>query len=257
MLDYETLRLIWWAILGVLLIGFAITDGFDLGVAAILRFIGRSEEERHTVLSSVEPVWEGNQVWFVLAGGATFAAWPILYATSFSGLYLAMFLLLITFILRPVGFGFRNQLDDPRWRNVWDWALCIGGIAAPLLFGVAFGNLFLGVPFHFDDLRRPVYTGEFFNLLHPFALLCGLVSLAMIVMHGSAYAALKIEDPFSQRAAAAGGTAALLFAAFFIVAGIWVLTGLDGHRIVAGADPFAASNPLMKTVVKVCWGMAR
>ena len=251
MLDYETLRVIWWLILGVLLIGFAITDGFDMGVAAIFRFISRSEDERHALLSSVEPVWEGNQVWFILAGGATFAAWPLLYATSFSGLYPAIFLLLLTFILRPVGFGFRSHVDDPRWRNLWDWVLFGSGTGAALLFGVAFGNLFLGVPFHFDALQRPVYTGGFFNLLHPFALTVGVVSLAMLVMHGAAYAALKVEQPLSQRAAALGGIAALVFAAAFLVTGFWVVGGLDGYHIVSAVDPLAPSNPLLKTVERV------
>jgi len=248
MLDYETLRLIWWLILGVLLIGFAIMDGFDLGVAAIFRLVGRTDEERNAVLAAVEPVWEGNQVWFILAGGAVFAAWPLLYAASFSGLYLAMFLVLVTFILRPVGFTFRDKVDHTRWRNVWDGALTGGGAAGALLFGVAFGNLFLGIPFHFDELQRPVYTGGFFNLLHPFALLSGLVSLSMIVMHGASYAALKVENPMSTRAATIGGTAALLFAAAFIAAGVWVIGSLEGHRIVAGANPFAPSNPLLKSV---------
>ena len=170
MFDYETLRVIWWLLLGTLLIGFAITDGFDLGVGAIFRFVGRTDEERRALLESVEPVWEGNQVWFILAGGAVFAAWPLLYAASFSGLYLAMFLILVAFILRPVGFTYRNKLPDARWRNAWDFALLIGGAVPALLFGVAFGNLFLGVPFHFDELQRPVYTAGFFNLLHPYAL---------------------------------------------------------------------------------------
>ena len=125
--DYETLRLIWWLILGALLIGFALTDGFDLGVGATFRFVGRTDEERRALLESIEPVWDGNQVWFILAGGAVFAAWPLLYAAAFSGLYLAMFVLLVALILRPVGFVFRNKLPDRRWRNTWDWALTVGG----------------------------------------------------------------------------------------------------------------------------------
>src|SRR6202042_1775796 len=154
--DYETLRVIWWLILGTLLIGFAVMDGFDLGVGIIFRFIGRSDEERRAVLESVEPVWEGNQVWFVLGGGAVFAAWPLLSAASFSSLYLAMFLILIALIVRPVGVAFRNKLPDQRGRDFWDWMLLIAGAVPALLFGVAFGNLFLGVPYHFDELMRPV-----------------------------------------------------------------------------------------------------
>ena len=248
--DYATLRVIWWLILGALLIGFAIMDGFDLGVGATFRFLGRTDEERRALLESVEPVWEGNQVWFILGGGAVFAAWPLLYAASFSGLYLAMYALLVAFILRPVGFNFRDKLADPAWRNVWDWAVLLGGAVPALLSGVAFGNLFLGLPFHFDELRRPVFAGGFFGLLHPFALLAGVVSLAMLVMHGSAYAALKVGEPMSSRAAALGRKAAVAFAIAFIAAGIWVGSALNGQRIAGGVDPHAASNPLAKHVVE-------
>jgi cytochrome bd ubiquinol oxidase subunit II len=251
--DYETLRLIWWLLLGTLLIGFAIMDGFDLGVGATFRFLGRTDEERRALLESIEPVWEGNQVWLILGGGAVFAAWPLLYAASFSGLYLAMFALLAVLILRPVGFTWRNQLADAQWRSVWDVTLMLGGAVPALLCGVAFGNLFLGLPFHFDELRRPVFTGGFFGLLHPFALLAGVVSLAMLVMHGSAYASLKVGEPMSQRAAALGRWAAVAFAGAFAAAGAWV-AGMPGHHIVSGADPLGPSNPLHKHVALVAGG---
>jgi cytochrome d ubiquinol oxidase subunit II len=246
--DYATLRLIWWLILGVLLIGFAIMDGFDLGVGATFRFLGRTDEERQVLLESIEPVWDGNQVWFILGGGAVFAAWPLLYAAAFSGLYLAMFLLLGALILRPVGFTFRNKLASERWRNVWDWALFIGGAVPALLCGLAFGNLFLGLPFHFDALLRPVFTGNFFTLLRPFALLAGVVSLAMLIMHGSTYAAAKVGEPMATRAAALGRWAAVVFAVGFVVAGLWVGSAIDGQQIVSGVNTLAASNPLTKHV---------
>ena len=248
MFDYSVLRVIWWLILGVLLIGFAIADGFDMGVAAVFRFVGRNDEERRSLLESVEPVWEGNQVWFILGGGAVFAAWPLLYAASFSNLYLAMLLVLLTFILRPVGFTFRNKIADPRWRSVWDWTLTGTGLVAPLLFGVAFGNLFLGIPFHFDSLMRPMYTGGFFNLLSPFALLVGIVSLAMLVQHGATYASLKADQTLSKRAAAVGGYAAFAFILTFVLAGVWVAYRMAGDHIVSGADPQGPSNPLLKSV---------
>jgi cytochrome bd ubiquinol oxidase subunit II len=246
--DYETLRVIWWLILGTLLIGFAVTDGFDLGVGIIFRFVGRTDEERRALLECIEPVWEGNQVWFILAGGAVFAAWPLLYAASFSCLYLAMFLILIALILRPVGFNFRNKLPDTRWRNFWDWTLLIAGAVPALLFGVAFGNLFLGIAFHFDELMRPVYTAGFLSLLQPFALLAGVVSLSMLVLHGASYAALKAGEPMSARAASIGAAAAIVFAIAFAAAGAWLATGLDGQTITSGADPMGASNPLLKSV---------
>lgn len=246
--DYETLRLIWWLLLGVLLAGFALTDGFDLGVAILHRFVGKNDAERRALLESIEPVWEGNQVWFILGGGAVFAAWPLLYAASFSGFYLAMFLVLVALILRPVGFSFRNKLADPRWRDLWDWALFVGGALPALLFGVAFGNLFLGVPFHFDALQRPVYTGTFISVLHPFALLAGLISLCMIIMHGAAYAAFKVEDPMAARARAAGEMAALLLLLLFGLAGWWLAYGIEGLRITGGLDPGGPSDPLRKIV---------
>jgi cytochrome bd ubiquinol oxidase subunit II len=246
--DYATLRLIWWLILGLLLIGFAVMDGFDLGVGASFRFIGRTEEERRALLESVEPVWEGNQVWFILGGGAVFAAWPLLYAASFSGLYLAMFLLLVALILRPVGFNFRGKIPDARWRDACDWALTLAGAVPAVLFGVAFGNLFLGLPFHYDELQRPLFSGSFFSLLHPFALLAGIVSLAMLIMHGAAYAALRVGDPMAQRASGVGRIAAVVFIVAFILGGVWV-GRLDGAHIVGGADPLGASNPLGKKVL--------
>ncbi len=247
MLDYETVRTIWWLLLGALLIGFAVTDGFDLGVAALYRWLGRNDVERRALLESIEPVWDGNQVWLILAGGAVFAAWPLLYAASFSGLYFAMLLVLLALILRPVGFFFRNKIEQARWRNAWDWALFISGAVPALLFGVAFGNLFLGVPFHIDELGRPVYTGGFFNLLHPFALLAGVTSLAMIVMHGAAYAALKVEEPLAARARRAGAVAAVVLLVAFTAAGLW-LTTLKGLAIAGALDRAGPSNPLRKSV---------
>jgi cytochrome d ubiquinol oxidase subunit II len=252
--DYESLRLIWWLLLGVLLIGFALTDGFDLGLAAIHRFIGKDDAERRSLLASIEPVFDGNLVWFILAGGAVFAAWPLLYAASFSALYLAMFLVLLALILRPVGFSFRNKLTEPRWRNVWDWALFTGGAAPALLFGVAFGNLFLGTPFRIDEMGRSVYSGGFFNLLHPFALLVGLVSLSMLVLHGAAYGAMKAEDPMAARARATGRFASLALLVTFSLSGVWLAYGIDGLRIVGELDPAGPSNPLRKSVEVVRGG---
>ena len=246
--DYETLRIIWWALLGALLIGFVVMDGFDLGLGAIFRFVGRTDEERRALLESVEPVWEGNQVWFILGGGAAFAAWPLLYAASFSGFYPAMFLVLAALILRPVGFVYRNKLADRRWRSTWDWALVLSGGLPALILGVAFGNLFLGVPFHFDALARPVFTGGLIDLLRPFALLVGLISLAMLVLHGATYAALKVEAPMGARAASVGGAAAIVLLVTFSIAGLWIARGIDGLQIAGTLDLNGPSNPLRKTV---------
>jgi len=248
MLTYETLRVLWWLLLGVLLIGFAIMDGFDLGLGATFRFLGRTDDERRVLIGSFEPVWEGNQVWFILAGGAVFAAWPLLYAASFSSLYPAMFLLLVALILRPVGFGFRNHLSSPLWRGTWDWALTVGGALPGLLFGVAFGNLFMGLPFHFDAMQRPIYSGGFFNLLGPFALLCGVVSLSMLILHGASYAAMKVGEPMAGRARLLGRIASVVFAGAFIGAGFWLESTIGGYRIISAVDHGGPSNPVFKTV---------
>ena len=169
MIDYELLRVIWWCLVGVLLIGFAVTDGFDLGVGALLTLIGKNDKERRVMINTVGPHWDGNQVWFITAGGAIFAAWPMIYATAFSGFYLALALTLIALWMRPIGFDYRSKLPNPQWRKAWDWALFAGGIIPSLIFGVAFGNLLLGVPFELDNTLKSTYTGSFFGLLTPFA----------------------------------------------------------------------------------------
>lgn len=248
-LDYATLRVIWWLLLGILLIGFAVMDGFDLGIGALLPFVARKDEERRTVLNVIGPVWEGNQIWLVLGGGAIFAAWPPLYAVSFSGFYLAMFVVLVALILRPVGFKFRSKIADPRWRSAWDWGLFVGGAVPALIFGVAMGNVLLGVPFHFDDSLRPFYTGSFLGLLRPFALLCGLVSVAMLCLHGAALLAIKTDDVVAQRAAVIGRWSGWIALALFVLGGIWLVLGVDGYTITSAVAGDAPSNPLAKTVV--------
>ncbi|ALN55998.1 cytochrome d ubiquinol oxidase, subunit II [Lysobacter enzymogenes] len=253
MIDYALLRELWWLLLGVLLIGFALTDGYDLGLGAILRLIGRDDVERRMALEAIEPNWEGNQVWFILGGGAVFAAWPLLYAASFSALYFAMFLLLVALILRPVGFAFRNRLPHARWRGAWDWALTIAGAVPSLVFGVAFGNLFLGVPFHFTEQLLPVFDGSFLGLFHPFALLAGVVSLAMLVMHGASYAAMRVEDPVGARARRIARIAAAATIAAFAGAGAW-LRSLPGTAIVGAWNTGAPSDPLAKQAIAVDGG---
>ncbi|OLP60171.1 cytochrome d ubiquinol oxidase subunit II [Xaviernesmea oryzae] len=247
-LDYETLRLVWWLLLGVLLIGFAVMDGFDLGIGALLPFAARTDEERRTLINLVGPTWEGNQVWLILGGGAIFAAWPALYAVSFSGFYLAMITILLALILRPVGFKFRGKIADPRWRAVWDWALFIGGFVPALIFGVAVGNVLLGVPFGLDGTLRPFYTGSFFGLLRPFALLSGLISVAMLVAHGAAVIALRTEGAVAERAATYGRLAAMAAFVLFALAGLWVAFLLPGYVVTSAQDAFGPSNPLSKTV---------
>jgi len=249
MFDFETLKVIWWLLLGVLLIGFAIMDGFDLGVGMLLPFIAHSDTERRVVINTVGPVWEGNQVWLILGGGAIFAAWPALYAASFSGFYLAMLLVLAALILRPVGFKFRSKMPGARWRTNWDWALFVGGAVPSLVFGVAMGNLIEGVPFSFDSELRATYTFGLLYLLNPFALLSGLVSVAMLVTHGAVYLAMKTDGDLARRARAVSRFAALVWVALFALAGIWIRRSHYGMAIVTGALPGGEPDPLAKTAV--------
>ncbi|WP_159995067.1 cytochrome d ubiquinol oxidase subunit II [Roseomonas sp. 18066] len=250
LLDYPTLRLIWWVLLGVLLIGFAATDGFDLGVGALLPFVGRTDLERRVAINTIGPVWEGNQVWLILGGGAIFAAWPPLYAVSFSGFYLAMFVVLAALILRPVGFKYRGKRDDPRWRAAWDWALFTGGFVPALIFGVAVGNVLQGVPFRLTDEYGIRYEGSFFGLLNPFALLCGLLSLSMMVMHGGAWLSLKATGAVAERGRRYGSIAALAALALFALCGLLTWLWLGGYRITSPIDPAGPSAPLLKTVTR-------
>ncbi len=247
---YDLLRFLWWALLGILLIGFAVLDGYDLGTAMLLPFIGRSDAERRQLRGTIEPTWEGHQVWLVLGAGAAFAAWPFLYAASFSGFYLAMFLVLVALILRPVGFTFRNRIAAPAWRALWDWALFAGGFVPALIFGVAFGNLLQGVPFGFDADLRLAYTGSFWGLLNPFAILAGLVSVAMLAMHGGAWVALKADGAVAERARSVASHAGLAAAILFTLAGLWVAFGLEGYVIAGGLAHDGPSNPLAKTVAR-------
>jgi cytochrome d ubiquinol oxidase subunit II len=238
----------------VLLIGFAIFDGFDLGVAALLPLVGHDDGERRLLINAVGPVWEGNQVWFILGGGAAFAAWPPVYAASFSGFYVAMFLVLVALILRPVAFKFRSKIEDSRWRLTWDWVLCVGGIVPAVVFGVAFGNLLQGVPFHLDSELRPFYTGGFLELLNPFGLLAGLVSLAMLVMHGAAFAAVKTSGPVAGRSRRYAMSAALATTALFALGGVAVAQWVPGYAVASPIDPFGPSNPLYKEVAVAAGG---
>lgn len=248
-LDFATLRLIWWGLMGVLLIGFALTDGFDLGVGALLPFVAKTDEERRMVINTVGATWEGNQVWFILGGGAIFAAWPFVYAVSFSGFYLAMFLVLAALILRPVSFKYRSKRPHPRWRSFWDWCLFVSGFVPALVFGVAVGNVMIGAPFRLDGDLRSFYEGTLLGLFTPFSLLCGLLSVAMLALHGAAWLGLKAErGPVADRARAIGTVAAVLSLILFAAGGLYAAFGDLGFRITGALDVNGFSNPLRTTV---------
>jgi len=249
MFDYESLKLIWWVLVGVLLIGFALTDGFDLGAAALMPFVGRTDNERRVVINTIAPHWDGNQVWLITAGGALFAAWPLVYAASFSGFYWAMLLVLFALFVRPVSFDYRSKLENTRWRQTWDWGLFVGGLVPSLVFGVAFGNLLLGVPFQFDADLRVTYYGSFWQLLNPFGLLAGVVSLSMLLLHGATWLMMRTEADVARRSRRAAQVTALVYLVAFIGAGAWLWLGNIQGQVLQGAlDTGAALNPLGKQV---------
>jgi cytochrome d ubiquinol oxidase subunit II len=248
-LDYEILKLVWWLLVGVLFIGFAVTDGMDMGVGTLLPFLGKNDAERRVIINTVGPHWDGNQVWLITAGGAIFAAWPLVYGAAFSGFYFAMLLALFALFFRPVGFDYRSKIENKAWRNAWDWGLFIGGAVPALVFGIAFGNLLQGVPFHLDELLRPYYTGSFFALLNPFALLAGLISLGMLTLHGAIWLQLRTAEPIASRAKAWAKVTGLATIIGFALAGLWVTFFVDGFRVVSMPPTDAIPNPLTKEVV--------
>ena len=255
MFDYETLKFAWWILVGALLMGFAITDGMDMGVGSLLPFVARTDTERRIAINTVGPHWDGNQVWFITAGGALFAAWPAVYAAAFSGFYMAMLLVLFALFFRPVGFDYRSKIDDKRWRNAWDWGLFLGGAIPALIFGVAFGNLLQGVPFQLDDMLRAHYQGSLLGallpLLNPFALLAGVISLTMLSVHGGVWLQLRADDPVAARSRALVMKLSPIVAIAFALAGVWLWFGVEGYRIVSEPPHGAMPNPLDKQVVRV------
>lgn len=250
MITYELLRFVWWVLIGVLLIGFAVADGFDMGVGMLSRILGRTDTDRRIMINSIAPHWDGNQVWLITAGGALFAAWPTVYAAAFSGFYVAMILVLASLFFRPIGFDYRSKIEDVRWRGMWDWAIFIGSFVPPLVIGVAFGNLLQGVPFHMDEYLRLFYTGNFFQLLNPFALLAGIVSLTMILTQGATYLQMRTVGELHVRSRTAAQISALVMLVCFVLAGIWVVNGIDGYVVNTVLDHNAASNPLGKEVTR-------
>lgn len=248
MFDYEVLRFVWWLLIGVLFIGFAVTDGFDMGVGILVRIIGKTDTDRRVMINAIAPHWDGNQVWLITAAGALFAAWPMVYAAAFSGFYAAMMLVLCALFFRPLGFDYRSKVDHNRWRNLWDWGIFIGSFVPALVFGVAFGNLLLGVPFHFDDYLRFYYTGNLLQLLNPFGLLAGMVSLTMLITQGATYLQMRTTGELHQRTRTASQVSALVMMVCFLIAGIWLVKGIDGYVVTSVINTVAESNPLRKTV---------
>jgi len=247
MFDYETLKIIWWVLMVTLLLGFALTGGFDLGVATLLPWVGRTDDERRVAIGTIHATWEGNQTWLITFGAALFAAWPMVYAAGFSVLYIALIFTLFALFLRPLGFDYRDKLKSPRWRNNWDWGLFVGGAFPALVFGVAIGNLFLGLPFTFNADMRISYQGGFFGLFSPFGVFCGVLGLAMLALHGAAWIHLRTDEIVQSRARRATIVLGLGVAALFAIGGWWMQT-IPGLRVDTIGDLNRALTPFSKTV---------
>lgn len=194
-MSLEALQVIWFILVAVLWIGYFFLEGFDFGVGIIYRFIAKDDVDRRVAINTIGPVWDGNEVWLLTAGGATFAAFPEWYATLFTTFYLPLFLILIALIYRGVAFDYRHKIDNPKWRELWDWGIFIGSVVPALLWGVAFANVLRGL-----DIVDFQYQGGFVDLLNPYALLGGLLTLGLFTLHGSVFLALKSDGEISDRA---------------------------------------------------------
>ena len=230
MMDLNTT---WYILVGVLITGYAILDGFDLGVG-VLHLFARSDTERRLHMNAIGPVWDGNEVWLLTGGGALFAAFPIVYATAFSAFYLAMMLLLTALIFRAVAMEFRSKLVSPGWRALWDWAFGLGSLLPSVLYGVAVGNVLRGIPLDASG----TFTGSFLGLLNPYAVLVGILSLVMFVMHGALYMTLKTDGELQERMAAWATRSWVVFVVIYLVATVasiftasYLFEGLFGNPL--------------------------
>ena len=250
---YAILKIFWWVLLGVLLMGLAIMVGMDMGVGALMRFVGKTDGERREALNIVGPHWDGNQVWFILGGGAIFAAFPTLYATSFSVFYIVMILLLFSMIMRPVAFEYRSKVAAHTWRESWDWVFLISGALPMIIYGAAIGNILEGVGFHFGWDGQYYQTESFWGyLLNPFAILCGLTSLSLAIYQGGTMLMMRGTDPIYTRAknyASVGGLAAVVL---FLIGGVMV-SGMTGYVLTSG-NPDMPANPVSGQTVELVKG---
>jgi cytochrome bd ubiquinol oxidase subunit II len=229
MKDYTTLQALWFVLISVLWLGYFVLEGFDFGVGMLMRTVGRTQAERRAVLHSIGPVWDGNEVWLLVAGGATFAAFPQWYATLFSGFYLALFLILVALIVRNVAFEFWGKGDSEQWRTRWEWAMIFGSFLPALLWGVGWANIVHGVPID----SHGEYTGTLFTLLKPYALLGGLATLTLFLTHGAIFLSLRTTGAIEQRARAVAARVAPVAAVVVIAFLVWTLANQDGVEVAS------------------------
>jgi cytochrome bd ubiquinol oxidase subunit II len=215
------LTTVWFGLIAVLWIGYFILEGFDFGVGMLLRVVAKNEGERRAIITTLGPLWDGNEVWLLVAGGATFAAFPEWYATLFSGFYLPLLLILVALIIRGVAFEYRSKHGDMKWRERWDLAIAVSSFIPALLWGVAFANIVRGVPLETSELGNIEYAGGFFNLLNPYALLGGLVTLTLFLTHGAIFLALKTDGPIRARSNALAGQIGLIAAVLAVAFLLW------------------------------------
>lgn len=236
MFDFDSyLPSIWFLAVGVLFTGYAILDGFDLGVGALHLWV-RKDEHRRLFLNAIGPVWDGNEVWLVTGGGALFAAFPAVYATVFSGFYIAFMLLLFALIFRAVSIEFRSKHDSPVWRNFWDGCFTGGSVVASLLIGIAMGNIIRGIPL--DGNQE--FTGSFFTLLNPYSLFAGVTTAALFAMHGGIYLVLKTEGELQQIVRRWAWRTIIVFLACYFIFNIWTLATLPHVKVILQDRPFTA-----------------
>lgn len=249
MIDYAVLKIIWWVIIGAILIVYASTSGFDAGVTIIMPFL-KKESNRRVLLNTSAPVWDGNQTWIIFAGGGLFVVWPVVYATAFSGLYFLMFFILWALYLRPPGYDYRGKLPSRRWQRFWDWALFTSGIVPVFIFGVAFGNCLIGFPFHFNAATfRDYYTGGLASLFNGFSVLSGLAAVFMVIMHGAAYIQRRTEGELRELGRKLHYIFAVLLLFAFSLAGYLVMYHVNGYVLVSTPKD-ATLYPLNSVVIQ-------
>jgi cytochrome bd ubiquinol oxidase subunit II len=251
--EYTTLQVVWFLLISILWIGYFVLEGFDFGVGMLMRVVGRTHAERRAVMNSIGPVWDGNEVWLLVAGGATFAAFPQWYATLFSGFYLALFLILVALIVRNVSFEFWGKGDSDAWRTRWEWTMAVGSVLPALLWGVAWANIVHGVPID----RHGEFTGTLFTLLKPYALLGGLATLTLFLTHGAIFLSLRTTGAIEERARAIAVRVAPVAAACVIGFLVWTLAAQDGVEAVSAVLAVGAVALVLAAAALVASAPAR